>query len=218
MIGLYLAWISCVLVIIPFGLGLYSLVRQGNKAGYVSLLMIFAIWTSIELFAITHRGMNNHFWLNLNCILTTTCFVYYYSASNQVNYRWLLFNTGLYFVLSLVWFMTFGNIFEWSIPYVIISNIILVLFSGYSLIQLFNNEPDNLFEQFEFWIHTGVLVYFTCSLIYLSFFPILVNSKDLTFIYSIGSVHSTINIIANLIYSYAFICRIRRYKVRYSLQ
>jgi hypothetical protein len=169
MIGRYLTYVSSVLILLPFFLGVYSYVKYGADKAFIIILAIFGIWSFIEIYNVTHFGMNNHFQLNLNAILTTLFFVAYYCLINAFSMRLLIFYTVSFLLFTTVWFVFFGDLRVWSMPYVVVTNIILVLFSAYSLIALFNREPDYLFGLFEFWIHTAVLIYFICSLIYLSF-------------------------------------------------
>ncbi len=218
--GIVFAKLSGILTFLPIVLALYLYYRNGSDLKLRILVSIFIFWGFIEsiILYLSNNKINNHFWLNINCIITTILFLIYYFVLNEFNRRMLYCSLGLYSSFSLMWFCFYGSLLDWAIPYIIISNIILIALSAYSLMQLINREQEDLFGFYEFWIHAGVLVYFTGSILYLSIFRIMLKSNDFTFNSNLQDVHSIINSIGNLLYTIAFICLIRNYKRKYILQ
>jgi hypothetical protein len=217
MISLLLANLSSISVFLPIVLGIYSYYKYGSTTEFNVLLCIFLFWGIIEeisLFLALQKGHNHH-WLNINCIVSTILFIMYYQLVLESKKIWFYILIGSYLLFTVVWFVFYGNLFVWAIPYIIVSHVLMVALSAYSLMQLINREQEDLFRYYEFWIHSGVLFYFTGSLLYLSIFNLLLEDLDTSFIYSLVNVHTIVNIIANLIYTIAFLCRIRTFKVKF---
>lgn len=217
MISLLLAKLSSILVFLPIVLGIYAYYKYGSTTKFNLLLCIFLFWGFIEeisLFLALQKG-HNHLWLNINCIGSTILFLMYYQMVLEFKKIWYYILIGSYMSFTVVWFVFYGNVFVWAIPYIIVSHILMIALSAFSLMQLINREQEDLFRYYEFWIHSGVLFYFTGSLLYLSIFNILLGDLETSFIHSLVNVHTIVNIIANLLYTIAFLCRIRTFRVKF---
>lgn len=216
----FLAYLSSILVFLPLCLGIYSYMKNGSNLIFNLLLCIFIVSGVIEIISLylSRHNANNHFWINLWYFLTTILFIAYYCLIIIFKNEKLYYLVGVYIIGVLFWFSNYGSMNLASAPFIIVSSIILIAFSAFYLIQLFNQEDENLFRLHEFWISVGIMVFSTGSLMYWSFFPIFMNSHDNSFILNIYIVFTVINIIGNLLYSIAFICRIRTYKIKFNLQ
>ncbi len=217
MISLLLAKLSSILVFLPIVLGIYAYYKYGSTTKFNLLLCIFLFWGFIEeisLFLALKKG-SNHLWLNINCIGSTILFLMYYQLVLEFKKIWFYILIGSYMLFTVVWFVFYGNLLVWAIPYIIASHILMIALSAFSLMQLINREQEDLFRYYEFWIHSGVLFYFTGSLLYLSIFNILLGDLETSFIHSLVNVHTIVNIIANLLYTIAFLCRIRTFRVKF---
>jgi hypothetical protein len=215
----YLTKLSSILVLLPMVLS-YSYLNKESTLAYRILVSIFTIWGISELASsyLALMKQNNHLWLNIQCMISTMMFIAYYCILGNYSKWFNLICLSGFVLFTLIWFVFWGDLHSWSVSYVIVSNMILIFFSAYALLHLINQEQEDLFGMYSFWIHTGVLVYATGSLLFMSFFPLLLNNPDMNFVNNILNVHNVINIISNLLYSIAFICRIKMYKIRLNLQ
>jgi 4-amino-4-deoxy-L-arabinose transferase-like glycosyltransferase len=127
--------------------------------------------------------------------------------------RWLKRVTAYFLIIFLLfWFVSvfivFG-IFNWnSYVYVIGSlfTICLAICYYYQLIK--SSDINSLKRNSEFWISTGLIIFFATNLPYMGMYNFLtVNYPDLA--NNFGTLLLVLNIIMYSMFAYAFLCRIR---------
>jgi hypothetical protein len=96
-----------------------------------------------------------------------------------------------------------------------IGSIVVILYSGASLVRISSDVSVFIFENPYFWLASGCLIYFSFSLIVYSLLPLIVGNEYPREIYDpVWQVHSFLNIFSNLLFAIAFLCssRISRFQ------
>lgn len=153
----------------------------------------------------------------------------YYNAIAFIFYLWIfipfLFPVKWKLVLTVLLIGTVAlflitacnnNVFErFNTPFIIIESLVLVLISLASLFRIVSKGTD-LFTNGLFWTVSGMLIYFSVAFIVFGVYNILLqdiqNGEHFNDTTSnrLWNIHSIVNIIANLIYTYAFLCKLPR--------
>jgi len=116
-------------------------------------------------------------------------------------------------LLPPVWLiLAFFHVRDWSSFFFVFGAIFTIILSAINYYQLFTAERlVRLSTSFEFWIATGLIIFYSISFPYLGMLNFL-NKNHLSIALTMLTVLHIANIIFYLIFTYAFLCtkRIRR--------
>ena len=102
-----------------------------------------------------------------------------------------------------------GSIYNFNEEQIVLKGIILIISSCHVLIYYSFSNSGKIYKEYRFWMLTGILFYFTFSLVvFASSKIILKNNKNLLGV--IWPMHFWVIIIANLIFLFGFICFMRK--------
>jgi hypothetical protein len=122
-------------------------------------------------------------------------------------FRW---SVALYSVFWLVSKWTFE---PWDQPanYTLnISTFVFILISLFTLYRLVSQKSklqDSILRNFQFWITAGVLIYFAGSALDFLFASQIFKLPP-EYAMSLWTIHWSINVLANILYAYGFVCLI----------
>ena len=112
--------------------------------------------------------------------------------------------------LCLLWLHTTFFVYTVNEPNSVvrtIGSIMLILYSGISLIRISRDVSVFIFENPYFWLASSCLIYFSFSLIVYSILPLVVGNEYPRQIYDpVWQVHSVLNIFSNLLFAIIFLC------------
>lgn len=182
---------------------LFKQVRLSSPLLPISI--IFFNQVILIIFALNH--LNNLWAINLFSIFTTIAFALYIIRSlKKVNIISLTLS-ALLFAIIMALLNTYFGWFTLNKATYLSNNFVVIAISSWGLIRLLKRElTGQLLNQPIFWIIIGALFYFTLSTLIFSSLDIglISNNGQLTFIYLY--IHPYINIVANLLYTVAFLC------------
>ncbi|MBC8111174.1 MAG: hypothetical protein H7Y04_08965 [Verrucomicrobia bacterium] len=213
--NLFLAYISVSSGFIPAIVGLFFLKRLFDVR-YTRVLLLFFIIISVAdlLFSIIlpkYRIINNNWiWIHAVNIIEVICygFVFYEVLHNQ----WIK-KVLPYAVVVLILFMlieitrTDGWMKAWGVTERAACTTFLIILPLLYFYEIFvQKELLDLRKQVLFWISAGMLFYFAGTFLVTTFISILyVNRND----FPVWSIHSLLNIIANVLYGIGMSCKPR---------
>jgi hypothetical protein len=184
-----------------------------NKVKFSSaFLPIFTIFiTQLAVTILRFNHLNNLWAINLFSIFTTIAFALYIIRSlKKVNIISLALS-ALLFAVIMALLNTYFGWFTLNKATYLSNNFVVIAISSWGLIHLLKRElSGQLLKQPIFWIIIGALFYFTLSTLIFSSLDIglISNNEQLTFIYLY--IHPYINIVANLLYTVAFLCHLKK--------
>jgi hypothetical protein len=203
--SLYPLYIASVFsVIIPFSAGISTIKRQ--KSDLRLLLVLFGFATIVELYTF-HQALHH---LPLHWVH------HIYAPVEYAFYAWIfsLWHEDRVFKkairLSIVVFMAICildianlkglnglNGFTASV-----ACLFYVAMSAYTIFRIMKGDEGAISKDFRFWIASALLIYSAGSLIYFAF-------SSYVFSVTIWSIHSALNIVANVLYGMGFLCQYR---------
>ncbi len=198
-----LAYISSCLVLMPAVLAgifyRYSLAKTFN-------LYLFGCLLTELLLYYTGRVGKSNWWIMYLFLIFEVLLIgltFYKLVINKVLATLILYGTIALALLALVLAYMGSNYLMHHIQ-----NTFLIIVSGAFLVDFISNDKSfELWRSAKLWIGIGVFFYFFSSaLVFVLIEPMLSSSNaNLSTIYFV--MHSSINIVSYLIYSYAMICR-----------
>jgi hypothetical protein len=203
----YLDILSTSSILLPFLISAYQYKKLGSELRLLVFFFGFATVVEIVMFTLSRYHLNN-LWL-LNIFVLTEGFVLCYVLGKWLETRKIFLAAMILFSLYFIFWCltTFGEqgIFEFNNKEMSFKSIILIFLSGYLLIRLSQEEDTFPLQNFKFWIASAVLIYFSVNLIVFATANFLLEDKFHAMHYS-WTIHSIINIIANLLFAYGFLC------------
>jgi hypothetical protein len=154
-------------------------------------------------------GIKSSWWRNIYSFNEVLFFAWFFN-------QWIFGNKGkkafallcLFFVPFWVYttFFVFGiseaNSFAFTV-----NSLVIATYAGIILIRLSQQANINLFKNFQFWIASGAMIYFSFGVLVFSIYQVVANNDYVLTLFSpLWNVHSFMNIISNLLYSIAFLC------------
>lgn len=152
-----------------------------------------------------------------NVILLGEFVAYAYFFYIIAKLRWLKKLTiTLMIVFPIFWFVAVFILFgfkSWNSYVYTAGSLFVLLFAiGYYYELITNAEVKRLSNNSEFWIVTGLIIFYTGNLPFLGMYNFLiVNYKDLAA--NLGTVLRILNIIMYSLFAYAYLCRINTEKL-----
>ena len=174
--------------------------------GLTFLTEVFAAWLGKFFF---HLGNNNAIY-NLFVLIEFSVYAFYYYLIIEVVWiKKLIRIFSIVFPFFWLWTVFFVlGINKWN-SYVIISGAVFTVFFalGYYYQILKTKKDIVLFSHPEFWIATGMLVFYSCQIPYFGTLNYLIK-KNLVIARSLLSVLDVIDAAMYMLFIYAFICPI----------
>src|SRR5205085_12303924 len=97
----------------------------------------------------------------------------------------------------------------------VLKGLILIVSACYVLINYGLNKTSEIFSEYKFWMLSGILFYFTLTLVVFGTSKIILDdSREVLRL--TWPIHSAVNLIANIIFSIGYICFLQKRKL-YSL-
>jgi len=117
------------------------------------------------------------------------------------------------FIISVLLTLTFiistfysGGIFQYNTIFEVTECVFLIIISGFLLLKIMTLTSIELKKNNLFWFGSGLLIYFTLSLTMFVVQDINVKNNS-TLLSGVLQLYSLANIIANIFYAIAFLCR-----------
>lgn len=135
-------------------------------------------------------------------------YAYFYKLVTRISWikktaHWFVLLFPLFWCISIVWF---SGLLPWN-SYVFISGCVFVIF--FALSYFYQAISDDLAEPLhkkpEFWISTGLILFYTANLPFLGMYNFLINHY-VELAEQLGDVLRVMNIIMYSLFAYAFIC------------
>ena len=112
---------------------------------------------------------------------------------------------------TLFWFISKWTFEKWDQPgsYTLtVSTLVFILFSLYMLYRLVSRKDSSgepIRGNFQFWVTSGILLYFAGSAIEFLMLSLIVNLSREAF-FNIWSIHWSINVVVNICFAFGFLC------------
>ena len=206
-----LTYLSSASILLPAAVSFYYFPKLNSELKLLSVFFGIGVVTEAIVLSTSYFQVNN-LWL-INIFVLLEGFVLMYLIGKWFDSKRLfLVSMFLFVIYGIFWFITSlvsGNIFEFNRHEKTAKAIVLVLLSGTLLIRLSMNEQIDLLKDYRFWMTSAVLIYFAVTLIVYSTASLMLNVSHYLMHYT-WSIHSGINIIANLLFTHGFVCYSRR--------
>ena len=161
---------------------------------------------------VTGWGFSIHtvWWANIYQVTEMIFFTWYFHRwlfgdGKRTWYFILLSSFMIYWIYSTFFSQNFSeaNAFARTIGCLVVA-----AYAGANLIQLSKRTDITLFRNAQFWIGSGALLYFSFTTLVFGIYQTIANNNYLLGLYyPVWDVHLIMNILANLLYSIAFMCR-----------
>jgi hypothetical protein len=157
------------------------------------------------------QSKNNLWLINVFAVTEGIFFIsllYYWSTSHL--FKTIIKFSGIIYVIF--WFITtifINSIFEFNDDEKTLKCIILIIGTCYVLTHYAIESTSRIYNEYKFWILTGMMIYFTLCLVIFATSRIILdsNQKAITITFPI---HSAINILTNICFIIGYICFIRK--------
>jgi hypothetical protein len=201
-----LSEISEVSQVLPFLFGMIISFKFGFTKSKSIFLIVLCIWSVSEIYCLLNPGKHNGYVYNLHWVLSTLFLIYYFKEITKLKVYTLSLLYVLFIFILVIQFGFLASFYSWNMPVVYLSSFMMIILSSYSLILMVDDASEYLFRSSAFWISATLLFYYTASLVSFSLFPeaLTVNDKKYDYFWDI---HSSVNIISNLLYTYGFLQR-----------
>lgn len=196
---------------IPFIIGLFIYFRRGLDEVQLYLLYAVTSLSALEILGqFTKRFFqNNGVAYNLASIFTLLFFCLLFKKSKFVKSTIINIVLIFFILFVIIKFSFFSSILIFDTTIVIVYSFILIILCAYVLMQMTNGEIEDLFHHPLFWISASTLFFNAVVVTIYSLFPVALIGSDY-FSANLWNIHAVLNITANLLYSYAFLCRIQK--------
>jgi hypothetical protein len=202
---------------VPGILGLFYFIQQPRDLKLLSVFFFITMSVEFFLFLIAKHKTNNVWLINLFMLFEGISFFYILSLwTNSVYFkRTLLIFFIVYFIVWIITTIVANTIFDHNAIEKILKCILLSFSSGYILIKYSTESITNIFKEYRFWILTGLLFYFSLTLIVHATGDLItvVNGRPA---YLTWFIHSFVNAVTNIFFLIAYLCFFRKRK-SYSL-
>jgi hypothetical protein len=206
-----IVYISSFSILVPVICGLFvvkSLKQENLVLFYYYILLSFFV--EAASFVLVLRSVNNHVLANVyvlfEFILLTVLLIDWLKVLGRMQTLLLL---G-FFTAFWAYMMVHAGIMLLNADVLILERLILMILSGYFLLR-FIGEMDSVspFRSPRFWIATGILVYFTSTIIVYSLSKILTFDPDSALSKYFSYLSASLNLLGNSIYAIGFLCKLQ---------
>lgn len=194
-----------------------ALYFQPEKDLYLRLFPWFLVLTAVGVGSISYlsyRGMHNLVVFNLLTIFQVSFyfFVLYRLLNNRIAKKAALYLIFLYPLAAAydLLFVQKGNFH--SITYSLGGLLVVTLCVFYFLELFQRQQAGNLLRRPDFWICSGLLVYFTCTFPIYGLLNFLIRTSPFI-LKNIGNLFTLLDILLFTSFAIAFLCRLRTRKL-----
>lgn len=196
---------------IPFLIGLYTSYKLKFDRVLWNFFIVLAFLSVLELLNSYMQYLNlpNTPIMNFATPIYTLLYLNLFKSSKLLSIKWYWI---LVILLLLGWpILSYINptVTTFNSKLIIYTNFLLMIAIAFTLIEMINGDIPDLFLEPLFWICITTMTFFTSSVVVYSFIDLSISNSDFIFPIEIWYIHSVLNILCNLIMSYAFICKIR---------
>jgi len=187
-------------LVIAFILG----IRVYSSMNMFSRLLFFQLCGWLLFYCLGHLvtslqpegNKNNHFIYNISLVFETTLLLLSAGIILKTRFKYLLILAFCGFTTIYLLHMYSQGIHVYALTADIYSSLVFSFIFTFVLYRLFLNESSPFFMP-EFWMILGLLIYFACSIPYLSFFSFLGKQEKLK---SLGIYHFINDNLSNIRY------------------
>lgn len=156
------------------------------------------------------KGINNLWLLHLFTIIDYCLLIAVFALwqKNILLRRILQISIPLIIILGIISILYLENIRHFNNFTRPMTSLILTMVSAYTLFELNTEKIVSLFREPRFWVCSGVVLYFTSTLLIFSLSNILLNLPH-HLVRVIFEFNIIMNIVANIIYTRGFLCQVR---------
>lgn len=203
----WLDYISAVSILMPFIISISQFSRLNTELKFLAYFFSFATAIEIIAFTMSIYRLNNLWLMNIYTLIEGVVFFWLLGKWFESKTMFVVIITLLALYVGYWCYTTFlqEGILIFNSKEMTVKAIFLIFLSGYLLIKLSMKDEINLLNNYIFWISAGILIYFLVSLVVFSSADFMITDKFSAMHYT-WTIHSIINILANLLFFYAFLC------------
>lgn len=198
---------SSVSVILPLiqAAVLYPLLNKELKL--VAVFFLFAGFTELGTSLMSAYHVNNLPFVNIYNLTEACFFIWLISRwAKSPSFKKMAVAFALLYIFLWSYTMLMQNgFYEFNPIEKTVKSLLLIVLSGAFLIRLSLNEDVKILSIYQFWISSGILIFCMVTLVVFASAGLLLSDDSPAMQYT-WSIHSAINIIANCMFYYAFIC------------
>lgn len=192
--------------------GLITILKLTKQLKIVALLCIYTLLFEFSvLFFKQEFGYEGNTLPQYNFFILVEFIFYGYFFKQIIKNGYLLKVINLFLLVFPVLWYIFSfycfNILQWSSYAFVFGGTFTIFFALiYCYEKLTSNETTSLFNEGEFWIAIGLIVYYTCVVPYMGMFHYLTENYEQLAV-KLKKLNLITNIIMYLLFAYAFLCR-----------
>ncbi len=209
---MYLKYLYLTSLVICSIAGLAMRLRLTKQLKVVALLCVYTLVFELSVFFFKQEfGYEGNTLPQYNFFILVEFIFYAYFFKQIVRNVYLLKVINLFLLMFPVLWYIFSfysfNILQWSSYAFVFGGTFIIFFALiYCYEKLTSDETTSLFNEGEFWIAIGLIVYYTCVVPYMGMFHYLtVNYEQLAV--KLKKLNLITNIIMYLLFAYAFLCK-----------
>lgn len=204
-------YISAFSIAFPVFFSLYAYRKLALEMRMLSWFFTCAAAIELIILVSAFLKVNNLWLINLYALAEGIVLLY-------VIGRWLkhprLFSLSILILViyAAYWIYStwvLGSLYLFNSREKAVKAIFLILLSGHLLIRQSLTEDIIITNNPVFWILSAILIYFSVSIIVFCTATFVLDNKNMAMMYS-WTIHSIVNIIANLLFAVGFICTYRK--------
>jgi hypothetical protein len=193
---------------LPVGVGL--LLFSSSISSVKKTIVFFIITAAFDaiVFSMAHEGKNNIPIINIFELTETIFILYLFSLyTNKQNFRRAAFAAGIVYILCwIAIYLSIYSLYSFTPNEKIARGALLMIFVIWLLIVTSNGLQIPLAKNYSFWIGLGFLLYFSSTLIIMGTSQMVFTGEKNILLHYSWTLHSTITIITNFIFSYGLVC------------
>lgn len=209
---MYLKYLYLISLVISSLVGVCLQLKLTKQLKVVALLCIYTLLFELSVFFFKQEfGYEGNTLPQYNFFILVEFIFYGYFFKQIIKNVYLQKVIKLFlFMFPVLWyifsFYSF-NILQWSSYAFVFGGTFMIFFALiYCYEKLTSEETTSLFNEGEFWIAIGLIVYYTCVVPYMGMFHYLTENYEKLAV-KLKSLNLITNIIMYLLFAYAFLCK-----------
>jgi hypothetical protein len=174
------------------------------------LVSYFAVAFFFELLGLylINKGFNNLWMTHVYSIIEYTLLIIVFSCwqKNQMFRKILQWSIPVFAIMGITNMIRLQDLHHVNSYGLTVEGMILVGVSAYTLFELNREGAGSLLREPRFLIGTGVLLYFTSTVIFFALSNVLLSFPRQTALL-VWSLHNMVNILANFVYAGGILCQ-----------
>lgn len=217
---MYLKYLYLTSLVICSIAGLAMMLKLTKQLKVVALLCVYTFLLELSVFLFKQEvGYEGNTLPQYNFFILVEFMFYAYFFKQIVRNIYLLKVINLFLLMFPVLWYIFSfysfNILQWSSYAFVFGGTFIIFFALiYCYEKLTSDETTSLFNEGEFWIAIGLIVYYTCVVPYMGMFHYLTENYEKLAV-KLKSLNLITNIIMYLLFAYAFLCKTIKTKKSY---